>query len=346
MSTYNRTKEDLTKNPKTWLITGVAGFIGSNLLEALLKLNQSVIGIDNFSNSSGNNLSAVQAVSGENWSNFTFYEADIRNLEDCLEACNTADYVLHQAALGSIPRSIANPVLTNDSNINGFLNMLIASRDSNAKRFVYAASSSTYGDHPGLPKTEDRIGRPLSPYAITKYVNELYAEVFGKTYGMETIGLRYFNVFGPRQSPDGAYAAVIPKWINSLLSGDACIINGDGSTSRDFCYIDNAIQANILAATSTNMNAINQVYNVAYGTSTTLNDLHQILVQNIAKHNFQTKENKPSYQDFRPGDILHSLADITKAKKFLSYNPIYSAEEGLENTVDWFIKNSNSILGS
>lgn len=346
MSTYNRTKEDLIKNPKTWLITGVAGFIGSNLLEALLKLNQSVIGIDNFSNSSGNNLSAVQAVSGENWSNFTFYEADIRNLEDCLKACNTADFVLHQAALGSIPRSIANPVLTNDSNINGFLNMLIASRDSNAKRFVYAASSSTYGDHPGLPKTEDRIGRPLSPYAITKYVNELYAEVFGKTYGMETIGLRYFNVFGPRQSPDGAYAAVIPKWINSLLSGDACIINGDGSTSRDFCYIDNVIQANILAATSTNMNAINQVYNVAYGTSTTLNDLHQILVQNIAKYNYQTIENKPSYQDFRPGDVLHSLADITKAKKFLSYNPIYSAEEGLENTVNWFIKNSNSILGS
>lgn len=346
MSTYNRTKEDLIKNPKTWLITGVAGFIGSNLLEALLKLNQSVIGIDNFSNSSGNNLSAVQAVSGENWSNFTFYEADIRSLEDCLKACNTADFVLHQAALGSIPRSIANPVLTNDSNINGFLNMLIASRDSNAKRFVYAASSSTYGDHPSLPKTEDRIGRPLSPYAITKYVNELYAEVFGKTYGMETIGLRYFNVFGPRQSPDGAYAAVIPKWINSLLSGDACIINGDGSTSRDFCYIDNVIQANILAATSTNMNAINQVYNVAYGTSTTLNDLHQILVQNIAKHNYQTIENKPSYQDFRPGDVLHSLADITKAKKFLSYNPIYSAEEGLENTVNWFIKNSNSILGS
>tara|TARA_B110000444_G_scaffold65897_1_gene61762 strand:- start:12377 stop:13417 length:1041 start_codon:yes stop_codon:yes gene_type:complete len=346
LSTYNRTKEDLIKNPKTWLITGVAGFIGSNLLEALLKLNQSVIGIDNFSNSSGNNLSAVQAVSGENWSNFTFYEADIRNLEDCLKACNSADFVLHQAALGSIPRSIANPVLTNDSNINGFLNMLIASRDSNAKRFVYAASSSTYGDHPGLPKTEDRIGRPLSPYAITKYVNELYAEVFGKTYGMETIGLRYFNVFGPRQSPDGAYAAVIPKWINSLLSGDACIINGDGSTSRDFCYIDNVIQANILAATSTNMNAINQVYNVAYGTSTTLNDLHQILVQNIAKHNYQTIENKPSYQDFRPGDVLHSLADITKAKKFLSYNPIYSAEEGLENTVNWFIKNSNSILGS
>jgi UDP-N-acetylglucosamine 4-epimerase len=346
LSTYNRTKEDLIKNPKTWLITGVAGFIGSNLLEALLKLNQSVIGIDNFSNSSGNNLSAVQAVSGENWSNFTFYEADIRSLEDCLKACNTADFVLHQAALGSIPRSIANPVLTNDSNINGFLNMLIASRDSNAKRFVYAASSSTYGDHPSLPKTEDRIGRPLSPYAITKYVNELYAEVFGKTYGMETIGLRYFNVFGPRQSPDGAYAAVIPKWINSLLSGDACIINGDGSTSRDFCYIDNVIQANILAATSTNMNAINQVYNVAYGTSTTLNDLHQILVQNIAKHNYQTIENKPSYQDFRPGDVLHSLADITKAKKFLSYNPIYSAEEGLENTVNWFIKNSNSILGS
>ena len=342
LPTYNRTKEDLIKNPQTWVITGVAGFVGSNLLEALLKLNQNVIGIDNFSNSSGNNLTSVQASIKENWSNFTFYEADIRNLDDCLKVCNGADFVLHQAALGSIPRSIANPIATNDSNINGFLNMLLAARDSNIRRFIYAASSSTYGDHPALPKTEDRIGRPLSPYAVTKYVNELYADVFGKIYGMETIGLRYFNVFGPRQSPNGAYAAVIPKWINSLLSGNACIINGDGSTSRDFCYIDNAIQANILAATSTNVNAVNQVYNVACGASTTLNELHQTLVRNIAKHNCQTIESKPNYQDFRDGDVLHSLADITKAKKFLGYNPLYSAEEGLENTANWFIKNLNT----
>ena len=342
MSTYNRTKEDLIKNPQTWVITGVAGFVGSNLLEALLKLNQNVTGIDNFSNSSGNNLTSVQASVKENWSNFTFYEADIRNLDDCLKVCNGADFVLHQAALGSIPRSIANPIATNDSNINGFLNMLLAARDSNIRRFIYAASSSTYGDHPALPKTEDRIGRPFSPYAVTKYVNELYADVFGKIYGMETIGLRYFNVFGPRQSPNGAYAAVIPKWINSLLSGNACIINGDGSTSRDFCYIDNAIQANILAATSTNVSAVNQVYNVACGASTTLNELHKTLVRNIAKHNYQTIEIKPNYQDFRNGDVLHSLADITKAKKFLGYNPLYSAEEGLENTANWFIKNLNT----
>jgi UDP-N-acetylglucosamine 4-epimerase len=220
--------------------------------------------------------------------------------------------------------------------------MLLAARDSNIKRFVYAASSSTYGDHPGLPKTEDRIGRPLSPYAVTKYINELYAEVFGKIYGMETIGLRYFNVFGPRQSPDGAYAAVIPKWIKSLSTGNTCIINGDGSTSRDFCFIENAIQANILAATSTNISAVNQVYNIACGTSTTLNELHQTLVRNIAKHHHQTIESKPNYQDFRNGDVLHSLADITKAKKLLAYNPLFSAEEGLENTVNWFIKNLNT----
>lgn len=339
MSSYDRTKEELTKNPKIWLITGVAGFIGSSLLEALLKLGQTVIGIDNFSNGRAQNLTAVRNAAGKYWSNFTFREADIRNLDDCLEGCKNVDYVLHQAALGSIPRSIANPILTNDSNINGFLNMLVASKDSKIKRFVYAASSSTYGDHPGLPKVEDIIGRPLSPYAITKYVNELYAEVFGKTYGMETIGLRYFNVFGPRQSPSGAYAAVVPKWINSLLSGASCSINGDGSTSRDFCYIENVIQANILAATSTHTNAINQIYNIAYGDSTSLNELFAFLVTAIIEKDINVVEKNPTYQDFRTGDVLHSLADISKAKKYLGYNPSHNAQEGLKETVKWFIEN-------
>ena len=345
LSPYDQIKENLKKNPKVWLITGVAGFIGSNLLENLLKLNQTIIGIDNFSNSNDENLLAVQAVTKEYWSNFTFYEADIRNIDDCLEGCKNVDYVLHQAALGSIPRSIADPICTNDSNINGFLNMLVASKDSNIKRFVYAASSSTYGDHPGLPKVEERIGKPLSPYAITKYVNELYAEVFGKTYGIETIGLRYFNVFGPRQSPGGAYAAVIPKWVNAILSGEVCHINGDGSTSRDFCYIDNVVQANILAATSKNSDAVNEVYNIAYGDSTTLNELFNHLVRIITKNNSDFVEKKPNYQNFRNGDVLHSLADIGKAKKLLHFNPSHNIKEGLEETVNWFIKKSHGKQG-
>jgi|TARA_B110000503_G_scaffold86243_1_gene131326 UDP-N-acetylglucosamine/UDP-N-acetylgalactosamine 4-epimerase len=339
LSSYSQTKKELIKNPKIWLITGVAGFIGSNLLEALLQLGQTVIGIDNFSNGHVQNLTAVKNTAGKHWSNFTFHEADIRNLDDCLEGCKNVNYVLHQAALGSIPRSIANPILTNDSNINGFLNMLVASKDSKIKRFVYAASSSTYGDHPGLPKVEDIIGKPLSPYAITKYVNELYAEVFSSIYGMETIGLRYFNVFGPKQSPSGAYAAVIPKWINSLLSGVPCSINGDGSTSRDFCYIENVVQANILAATSTHANAVNQVYNIAYGGGTSLNELFAFLVKAIIDKGISVIEKNPIYQDFRTGDVLHSLADISKAQKYLDYNPSHNAQEGLKETVKWFIEN-------
>ena len=341
LSSYNQIKKTLAISPKVWVISGVAGFIGSNLLEALLKLGQTVIGIDNFSNGYAKNLTSVQKNIGENWSNFTFYEGDVCNLEDCLKVCENTDYVLHQAALGSIPRSIKNPILTNNSNINGFLNMLVAAKDCKVKRFVYAASSSTYGDHPGLPKVEDKIGKPLSPYAITKYVNELYAEVFGKTYGMENIGLRYFNVFGPRQSPNGDYAAVIPKWINSLLSESTCSINGDGTTSRDFCYIDNVVQANILAATTEHAGAPNQVYNIAYGDSTSLNELFKILVRVVSKNGVNVAEKKPNYKAFRIGDVLHSLADTSKAKKYLNYNPSHNAQEGLEETAEWFIKNSS-----
>lgn len=273
VTSYSDLQQSLRSKPKTWLITGVAGFIGSNLLKTLLELEQRVVGIDNFSTGHQSNLDDVQAESGKNWGRFTFYPHDIRNLNDCINACKDVDIVLHQAALGSVPRSIEDPITTNSSNIDGFLNMLVAARDTKVKRFVYAASSSTYGDHPGLPKVEDEIGRPLSPYAVTKYVNELYADVFARTYGMENIGLRYFNVFGPRQDPNGAYAAVIPKWFGQLLAGEDCFINGDGETSRDFCFIDNTVQANLLAATTENPAAINQIYNVACGDQTSLNEL-------------------------------------------------------------------------
>jgi len=340
LSSYNLIKENLPKSPKTWLITGVAGFIGSNLLETLLDLDQTVVGIDNFSTGHQSNLDAVQKKSGNNWNNFTFYQTDIRDLEGCQKACKNVDIVLHQAALGSVPRSIEDPIKTNDSNINGFLNMLIAARDSKVKRFVYAASSSTYGDHPGLPKVEDKIGKPLSPYAVTKYVNELYADVFAKTYGLETIGLRYFNVFGPRQDPNGAYAAVIPKWINNLLLGIPCQINGDGETSRDFCYIDNTVQANLLAATSNHPDATNQIYNVAFGDRTTLNELHSSMCAVLAEHDSNIATAKPVYQDFRAGDVRHSLADISKATNLLGYAPSHNAQQGLKETAKWFIKNS------
>jgi UDP-N-acetylglucosamine 4-epimerase len=338
LSTYSERQEELISAPKTWLITGVAGFIGSNILEKLLSLGQKVIGLDNFATGHQRNLDAVQQNMAEHWHNFQFIEGDIRSAEDCNKACQNADIVLHQAALGSVPRSIADPALTNSANIDGFLNMLIAARDAGSKRFVYAASSSTYGDHPGLPKMEDRIGKPLSPYAITKYVNELYADVFAKTYGMETIGLRYFNVFGRRQDPDGAYAAVIPRWFGELLSGNSCKINGDGETSRDFCYIDNTVQANILSATTSNPDAINQVFNVAYGERTTLNQLYQSIHDLITERVPEFAHKKPDYQDFRPGDVRHSLADISKANERLGYVPSHSVHQGLEETADWFIE--------
>jgi UDP-N-acetylglucosamine 4-epimerase len=326
-----------------FLITGVAGFIGSNLLETLLKHNHNVVGLDNFSTGHQKNLQEVRRlVSSEQRSRFRFIEGDIRNPEDCKAACDGADVVLHQAALGSVPRSIEDPINTNANNIDGFLNILVAARDAKVKRFVYAASSSTYGDHPDLPKVEDKIGRPLSPYAVTKVVNELYADVFAKTYGMECVGLRYFNVFGRRQDPNGAYAAVIPKWTAALIKGEAVYINGDGETSRDFCYIDNAVQANLLAATTNNPDAVNQVYNVAVGDRTSLNDLYSDIHQQLLPRYPHLADAKPVYRDYRPGDVRHSLADISKASNLLGYAPTHRLREGLEEAVDWYIHNDLS----
>jgi UDP-N-acetylglucosamine 4-epimerase len=337
MTTYEIQCQRLRQEPKKWLITGVAGFIGSNLLETLLKLDQRVVGLDNFATGHQHNLDEVQSlVTPEQWANFHFIKGDIRNLADCQQACATVDYVLHQAALGSVPRSVENPITTNETNISGFLNMLVAARDAKVKRFVYAASSSTYGDHPGLPKVEDTIGKPLSPYAVTKYVNELYAEVFARTYGFNTIGLRYFNVFGPRQDPNGAYAAVIPKWIASMIKGEPVYINGDGETSRDFCFIDNVRQINLLAATADKPEAANQVYNVAVGDRTTLNQLYEQLRLNLLPDYPHLKDAKPAYRDFRAGDVRHSLADVTKACTLLGYMPSHRIGEGIKVAMGWY----------
>lgn len=337
MSQYQTVCEQLKQNPKTWLVTGVAGFIGSNLLETLLKLDQTVVGLDNFATGHQHNLDEVQSlVSAEQWAKFSFIEGDIRNLEDCQKACTGVDYVLHQAALGSVPRSIADPITTNAANITGFLNMLVAARDANVSSFTYAASSSTYGDHPALPKVEENIGKPLSPYAVTKYVNELYAEVFARTYGFKTIGLRYFNVFGKRQDPNGAYAAVIPKWTAAMIAGDDVFINGDGETSRDFCFIENTVQANILAATTQNDEAKNQVYNVAVGDRTTLNDLFNA-IKNALKEQDINYNNEPVYRDFRVGDVRHSQADVTKIKTFLGYEPQYRIMQGVGLAMTWYV---------
>ncbi|QQN88053.1 Vi polysaccharide biosynthesis UDP-N-acetylglucosaminuronic acid C-4 epimerase TviC [Acinetobacter variabilis] len=338
MSQYQTVCEQLKQAPKTWLITGVAGFIGSNLLETLLRLNQKVVGLDNFATGHQHNLDEVQGlVTPEQWANFKFYEGDIRNLEDCKKACANVDYVLHQAALGSVPRSIADPITTNAANITGFLNMLVAARDAKVSSFTYAASSSTYGDHPALPKVEENIGNPLSPYAVTKYVNELYADVFARTYGFKAIGLRYFNVFGKRQDPNGAYAAVIPKWTAAMIAGDDVFINGDGETSRDFCFIENTVQANILAATRHNDEAKNQVYNVAVGDRTTLNDLFNAIKDALNK-NGVTYSKEPIYRDFRAGDVRHSQASIEKIKFFLGYAPQFIISQGIENAMPWYIK--------
>jgi UDP-N-acetylglucosamine 4-epimerase len=351
---YNQLKTRLATEPHTWLITGVAGFIGSNLLETLLKLNQRVVGLDNFATGHQRNLDEVQSlVTPEQWSNFNFIQGDIRNLDDCRKAMcfvhsreggglvrkvdDPVEYVLHQAALGSVPRSVLDPIATNETNISGFLNMLVAARDAKVKRFVYAASSSTYGDHPGLPKVEDKIGKPLSPYAVTKYVNELYADVFARTYGFNTIGLRYFNVFGPRQDPDGAYAAVIPKWIASMIKGELVYINGDGETSRDFCYIENVRQINLLAATTKNAEALNQVYNVAVGDRTTLNQLYEQLHLNLLPSYPHLQVSKPVYRDFRAGDVRHSLADIRKSTTLLGYQPTHRINDGLKVAMDWYV---------
>ncbi|MHB8893738.1 MAG: NAD-dependent epimerase/dehydratase family protein [Candidatus Geothermincolia bacterium] len=331
------TTRSLQAAPKTWLVTGVAGFIGSNLLEQLLKLDQTVVGLDNFSTGKKRNLDEVQALVGaDRWGKFSFVEGDIRDLDACHRVCRGVDYVLHQAALGSVPRSLEDPITTNANNVTGFLNMLVAARDARVKRFVYAASSSTYGDHPALPKVEERIGRPLSPYAVTKYVNELYADVFARCYGLRTVGLRYFNIFGPRQDPDGAYAAVIPKWVSSLLRGEPVYINGTGETSRDFCYIRNAIQANLLAATVASPEAIDQVYNVAVNARTTLLELFTLLRDGLAPRHPHLKDARPVHRDFRAGDVLHSQADIGKARRLLGYEPTHTIAQGLTESLGWY----------
>lgn len=336
VTAYQQVTESLVNQPKTWLITGVAGFIGSNLLETLLLLNQKVVGLDNFATGFQHNLEEVKAlVSPQQWQCFTFIEGDIRNLEDCQTACADVHYVLHQAALGSVPRSIADPINTNATNISGFLNMLVAARDAKVTSFTYAASSSTYGDHPALPKVEDAIGNPLSPYAVTKYVNELYADVFARTYGFHTIGLRYFNIFGKRQTPDGAYAAVIPKWTAAMIQGDDVYINGDGDTSRDFNFIENAIQANILAATASD-DAKNQVYNVAVGGRTTLNTLFTALKDNLSANGVDYSQ-APIYRDFREGDVRHSQADISKIKGALGYDPQFDIVQGIKKAMPWYV---------
>ena len=336
---YTILKERLLNTPCTWVVTGVAGFIGSNLLEVLLKHNQSVVGLENFSTGHQHNLDQVkESVSTEQWSRFRLVTGDIRELKDCQDACADADYVLHQAALGSVPRSLEDPLLTNENNINGFINMLVAARDAEVKRFVYAASSSTYGDHPGLPKVEDAIGKPLSPYAVTKYVNELYADVFARCYGFKTIGLRYFNIFGQRQDPEGAYAAVVPKWVASLLDDQPVYINGDGETSRDFCFIDNAVQANLLAATTENEDALNQVYNVAVGEQTTLNQLFEMIKDLLAEGRPELAVASAVYHDFRAGDVRHSLADISKAKRLLGYLPTHGISEGMQESMAWYVQ--------
>ena len=319
---------------KTVLVTGGAGFIGSNLCETLLFNNIKTVCLDNFSTGKRENIEPFLSDT-----NFKFIEGDIRNLEDCHKACQNVDYILHQAALGSVPRSISDPIKTNDVNVSGFLNMLVAARDAKVTRFVYAASSSTYGDHEALPKVEEVIGKPLSPYAITKYVNELYADIFQKAYGLDTIGLRYFNVFGRRQDPDGAYAAVIPLFVKQFINHESPVINGDGSYSRDFTYIDNVLQMNMLAITTTNEAALNTVYNVAFGDRTTLLELTTLLKEHLSMFDESIKTIEIKHRKNRVGDIPHSLASVDKAKKLLNYNPKYNITDGIKEAVNWYWEN-------
>jgi UDP-N-acetylglucosamine 4-epimerase len=340
MTAYQAARQHLKTHRHHWLITGVAGFIGSNLLEALLRLDQKVTGLDNFSTGYQHNLDQVRELVGsEAWSNFTFIKGDLRNQDDCAAACKGVEYVLHEAALGSVPRSIENPVLTNENNITGFLNMLVAARDAKVSRFIYAASSSTYGDHPALPKVESQIGKPLSPYAVTKYVNELYADVFARCYGLDSIGLRYFNVFGPRQDPNGAYAAVIPQWVAALIRNQPLKINGDGETTRDFCFIENVIQANLLAALAEGPEAGNQVFNVALNERTSLNQLYEMMRSLLAESYSHVGDHRPTYAGFRNGDVRHSQADISKAATLLGYHPTHRIGDGLREAMDWYKRN-------
>ena len=327
----------LRARPRRWLVTGSAGFIGSHLVEGLLKLDQNVVGLDNFATGYTRNLDEVKAAVGTDaWRRHRFIEGDIADAKACRDACAGVDVVLHEAALGSVPRSLEDPLVTHAANATGFLNMLVAARDANVKRFVYAASSSTYGDHPGLPKVEDQIGRPLSPYAVTKYLNELYADVFDRAYGTPTIGLRYFNVFGPRQDPEGAYAAVIPRWAAAMLAGRPITIYGDGETTRDFCYIANVVQANLLAATTSDAAAIGQVYNVAAGGRMSLNELYAILRDLTLRRHPDARIPPPIYADFRAGDVRHSQADVSKAQRLLGYTPTFDARAGLAESLPWY----------
>ena len=340
---YEELQKRLEKKQFRWLITGVAGFIGSNLLEKLLILNQKVIGFDNFETGYQHNIDqaivdAKNKTSIDLFDNFTFLEGDVRDLDDCSQACNNVDYVLHQAALSSVSRSIEDPIRTNKTNIDGFLNMLVAAKDAKVKRFVYAASSSSYGGDTNLPKVEDKIGIPLSPYAITKVVNEAYAHVFAKIYNYKTIGLRYFNIFGKRQDPNGDYAAVIPRWVSSILNKEEVFINGDGETSRDFCYIDNTVQMNLLAAMTDNEAATDQVYNVALNDRTSLNQLYKMIEERLIQRDKSLIKKTPTYRDFRPGDVRHSQADISKAQKLLGYQPSHMIEKGLDKALNWYIR--------
>ena len=339
MSAYSELTKSMTAEPSRWLITGVAGFIGSNLLENLLKLGQTVVGLDNFMTGYQKNLDMVRDIVGpEAWSRFTFIEGDIRDIETCHAACQGVQHVLHEAALGSVPRSIDDPLLSNSCNITGYLHMLVAARDAGVKSFVYAASSSTYGDSPELPKVEDKIGSPLSPYAVTKYVDELYADVFNRCYGFSSVGLRYFNVFGQRQDPYGAYAAVIPQWFASLIKQETVFVNGDGETSRDFCYIDNVVQANLLASFAQG-DATNKIYNVAFGQRTTLNELFGLIKEEVARHKPDVMGAQCVHRDYRAGDVRHSLADISRAHNLLGYDPQFDVRQGLRLAGDWYAAN-------
>lgn len=331
-------EQQMLKKQKKWLVTGAAGFIGSNLVKRLLQLNQIVIGFDNFSTGHKKNIDQVLADINKNLiSNFMFHEGDIRDLNSCLECCKGVDIVLHQAALGSVPRSIHDPIASNQNNVDGFLNILIASRDSKVKRFVFASSSSVYGDNTDLPKVESKTGNPLSPYAVTKQANELYAKVFHTVYGLPTVGLRYFNVFGPRQDPNGAYAAVIPKWFAALLKGEPAYIYGDGETSRDFCYVENVVQANLLAACTDNAEVLGQNFNIACSQRTTLNELFSMIRDVVTEVKPDAAKVKPVYRDFRPGDVRHSHADISKAVNLLGYSPSHAVKDGLREAASWYI---------
>ena len=336
-TSFDTLREDLEKEPRCWLVTGAAGFIGSNLVEHLLKLGQRVVGLDNFSTGKRCNLEEVRTlVTEEQWSRFRFIEGDIRDAAQCHQACEGVEFVLHQAALGSVPRSIDNPVNTNENNVSGTLNMLVAARDCGARRFVFASSSSVYGDHPALPKVEGRIGNQLSPYAVSKYIAELYASQFASHYGVPYVGLRYFNVFGPRQDPDGAYAAVIPKWVAAMIKGEPIYINGTGETSRDFCYIENVVQMNLLAATTGNPEAVNQIYNVALNARANLVELYGMIRERLGADLEHLRDAAPLYRGFRSGDVMHSQADIDKAKELLGYSPTHDIRAGLDTALGWY----------